>query len=773
MFSPNRFFCVLFSVAAVTQFNAAEVDAQLSRFRCRFPARAAFSFAPSSIAMVDLNEDGRADFVTGGGIGNFGGELVLHLSRPFDDGYDYTALTSTNSLESIAIGDLNSDGHQDVVAVRGFVGLVHILLGDGTGGGDFVTLTPKFDGQLAVDLGDLDSDGDLDFVVSDNLASELRIFWNDGFGSFDETQSMVTKTPPEWVLTSDLDGDGDVDIATTGGASIGGDVAIFENQGGRVFDEVASLAVGGEPEFIVVADFNQDQLPDLATANRSTNDVSVLINVGGADFATEVRVNTGAEPVALVARDVDSDSDIDLLVTNEASSDVQILENTGIGIFKAGVTVAIGPRPVAIAAGDVDCDGEDEFGIAFRDGDHFQILDLADQASLVNPRTFATGPTPRTIVSADLDGNGTNDIVTGNYFDESISILMNGGDAVFSSPVTIKVGNRTTDVELADLDGDGDTDVAVTHGWQLEPEGFLTIFRNNGDGSVSFNQTISVGRGTTGLVSEDFDDDGDIDIVIAVGGTSAIVDELIILLNEGDGTFVEQAPMPVGELPGNFFCGDINGDGLPDLALETFDGCHLIVNLGSGEFELLEVLPEVSLNLIADVDGDSDLDLVGSSSLFLNNGSGEFAEAPNSSANYARVSCAADLNMDQRIELVSSPRQGVISVLFDTGKEWFSEQQLHTAGISVGDMIVSDLNGDQLPDIAVADEGGNSVVVFPNRCTRLGDINRDGELNLLDVSPFIHLLVDGEFQEEADVNGDGKANLLDVPFFVELLSTPP
>ena len=50
-----------------------------------------------------------------------------------------------------------------------------------------------------------------------------------------------------------------------------------------------------------------------------------------------------------------------------------------------------------------------------------------------------------------------------------------------------------------------------------------------------------------------------------------------------------------------------------------------------------------------------------------------------------------------------------------------------------------------------------------------GDVNRDGEVDLLDVSPFVDLLSIGCFQAEADVNGDGDVNLLDVAPFVSLL----
>ena len=51
----------------------------------------------------------------------------------------------------------------------------------------------------------------------------------------------------------------------------------------------------------------------------------------------------------------------------------------------------------------------------------------------------------------------------------------------------------------------------------------------------------------------------------------------------------------------------------------------------------------------------------------------------------------------------------------------------------------------------------------------LGDINCDGEVNLLDVTPFVDLLTSGMFLDKADINGDGSVDLLDVGPFVDLL----
>lgn len=52
----------------------------------------------------------------------------------------------------------------------------------------------------------------------------------------------------------------------------------------------------------------------------------------------------------------------------------------------------------------------------------------------------------------------------------------------------------------------------------------------------------------------------------------------------------------------------------------------------------------------------------------------------------------------------------------------------------------------------------------------LGDVNLDGEVNFLDIVPFIGRLSESEFQLEADINGDGGVDFLDITPFIALLS---
>ena len=63
-----------------------------------------------------------------------------------------------------------------------------------------------------------------------------------------------------------------------------------------------------------------------------------------------------------------------------------------------------------------------------------------------------------------------------------------------------------------------------------------------------------------------------------------------------------------------------------------------------------------------------------------------------------------------------------------------------------------------------------TVDFTPGKTILLGDVNLDGVVNLLDVSPFVDVISTSGFQLEADVNQDGVVNLLDVAVFIDILS---
>ncbi len=118
-----------------------------------------------------------------------------------------------------------------------------------------------------------------------------------------------------------------------------------------------------------------------------------------------------------------------------------------------------------------------------------------------------------------------------------------------------------------------------------------------------------------------------------------------------------------------------------------------------------------------------------------------------------------DLNTDEVLEVVIDENLG-------------TEDGLPRRLIS----IAEDVDGELLllvgtdPRTNGSGQSGEGAILRVGPEFVLGDINQDGVIDLLDVAPFVDLIVSGEFQSEADLNGDGVVNLQDVAPFVDLLT---
>ena len=51
----------------------------------------------------------------------------------------------------------------------------------------------------------------------------------------------------------------------------------------------------------------------------------------------------------------------------------------------------------------------------------------------------------------------------------------------------------------------------------------------------------------------------------------------------------------------------------------------------------------------------------------------------------------------------------------------------------------------------------------------IGDINVDGEVNILDVVLLVNVILDGEYSENYDINSDGEINVLDIVSLVNIV----
>ena len=332
-------------------------------------------------------------------------------------------------------------------------------------------------------------------------------------------QSLTNVLDTNFVQVADFNGDGIPDLAVNSNA-----VTVYLGSANGTYTEAAMPTIQGPTEGpMVIADFNGDGIPDLALGMYSSATVTILIGKGDGTFAApaEVSLPSGSfGPSQVLTADINGDGNADLIVVDSYDSTIDVLLGNGDGTFTAAVDPSISVRPACVATGDFNGDGKIDLAIA-------------------------------------------------DSYTDSIVILTGNGDGTFAAAGTFHSGTRGAQIAAADFNGDGKLDLAVAGGAAATSES-VTILTGNGDGT--FNSPSSTPTPASTIVTfmqvVDFNQDGAPDVVLADSGGDATV-----FLNNGSGSLSESFPVVTGlSVPYYLMVGvgDFNGDGYPDIATGAY-----------------------------------------------------------------------------------------------------------------------------------------------------------------------------------------------------------
>ncbi len=244
--------------------------------------------SPFSVAVADVNGDHHADVIatndSDAGIDVWTG----HGDGTFSAPSSFPAGGMQPNFLTVA--DVNGDGHPDVVDVnRDANGAkqVSTLLGDGLGGfGPPMTMTieSSVDTQTLA-IGDLNGDGHPDLVVADFRASNSHIFvlLGNGLGGFSAPTAFAAPNDDQFPVIGDFNGDGKPDVAVISSNAAAAAVMLGDGMGGLGKPEIFPTHPPGTiaPSFgMAVGDFNKDGKPDIALSARGSNDLAILLNQG-------------------------------------------------------------------------------------------------------------------------------------------------------------------------------------------------------------------------------------------------------------------------------------------------------------------------------------------------------------------------------------------------------------------------------------------------------------------------------------------------------------
>lgn len=255
-------------------------------------------------------------------------------------------------------------------------------------------------------------------------------------------------------------------------------------------------------------------------------------------------------------------------------------------------------------------------------------------------------------ITADFNNDGMDDLLTTGYISGSAYLNISNGDGTFTLAQSITAPNSYLGAEVDDFNGDGNLDLVLK-----DISTAAQVFLGNGDGTFNMTGSISGLQSSVAYETGDYNGDGVVDIASADTGY------LNVAYGNGDGTFQNAVANAVsGSQSDSLENADVNGDGVLDLIIGATSGnADIAVLIGSGDGSFTQYSFSRASGTgggvgVLDVNHDGFDDIVSASNsgtqIFLSNGDGSFTASENLSANNSILAQVADLNGDGLLDVV-------------------------------------------------------------------------------------------------------------------------
>lgn len=530
------------------------------------------------------------------------------------------------------------------------------------------------------------------------------------------------------LAAGDLNGDGAPDLLVgmpeDGTSVLLNHDGVFAHGGSGTYECTGSVALG---------DMDGDGIQDAAVIiwHRPWASYAhgyVALGRGDGTFEPRQEMDVPLSTRTLVLSDVDGDGVLDAVTL--ADDTVSVEYGNGDGTMGRRADCRVEGGSSSIAVGDLNGDGIADVVLTPGSSPVVTVLLGVRSGGFVRLGDYTSVAPGACIALSDIDGDGHLDAVVGGgpWF----SILRGVGDGSLRLPVLIATAPKGAgSLAIGDFDGDGRPDILAFG---------VGALLNRGNEMFQLADSLPAPPWLQAVVTGDWNGDGHLDFAVTTGTIQAYY-------GNGDGTFgLGRASIPGAGSA--IAVVDLNHDGKLDLAGPT-------VFLANGDGTYSAGGDATGAIAFVDLNGDGIPDVIGADFARLGYGDGTFGPALPHDADGSLVG-TADLDRDGRTDLVFQS-----SVMLGNGDGSFQPRidylgDVHDFSYLTRIVGVADLNGDGIPDIAVAGE-----------CTWCGDpMTQVGVLAGLGDGTFRQDSIYGpvvggcDLAAIGDVDGDGRADVI-------------
>jgi len=592
-------------------------------------AKYSVNFYPEKVLLADIDNDSTIDILCFGKLSS--GISVLRGNK------DGTFREKTLILPEVPVVDasvvkLNEDDFPDLIIHNWLTNEMVFYFGMGELQFSEQNIVSFGQDTVTVAFGDFNRDRILDYAVASSQSKTLRFFAGDGMASYVNYQSLDLGRGASEMLTAAISSRFDNDLVSVDKEN--GTFSIFQNQGdGAFYDEIV-YGCSPTPQATLVGDFNNEGWNDVVVVDGQERTLTFFWNARtrltglkeGSAGIGEILYAVGRKPMGLVISDFNDDGVDDIAVTNGASSTLSLLLSSARNRVEGQISFPTVEEPTSVRLYSKN-DTSLTFLLTHESIAKVSVLSLAKPGSagiqrLVSPFTYAisTAENPRMFLpDAALQNQAIEFYVYSNVKQRALSYFRQVSGARFVErnfkpiiPARILAGS------VNDFNDDGRPDLAYIYFDTDSLRYNLGITFSDSAGqyggkTLSYVFPDSVIKKCY-MIFADVNGDNNPDCILY----STPMNSIRIALGTGSGHFGEFVTVVEGipvSNPDHIQVVDFDGDGISDIVLANDETSELYFYKGKGNGRFLPGaflldIPKGAMFRFGDFNGDGKLDIV-------------------------------------------------------------------------------------------------------------------------------------------------------------------